>query len=743
MRIAISLIALLVACGALAQNTGTPLEQRFHQLDRNGDGKLSADEAPWPQWFERADTDKDGLVTIDEARAAVSRRGGTRRPDPRLRDEPREAPPQEILEQRPGEPPLRKVPESDASADAAGRGQLFESIVVPGFTDIVEGTNGFAIADLNRDGLLDIVATYSAPRGSGGAWGAGEKLRVFVNEGNFRLREHEITLTGSDTRLDAFGRGQVPVLADFNRDGFLDLFVTRHAPMLAGENRRGVPLQGNSLFVTDGAWDSFRDVSEKMGIRNEEAYNRQPSFGDVNRDGWLDIAIGCDNIGNAMGGFPHSRLYVYQPGGDHFEDGHFEDVGGTDLVPDFGGFYHDSERDKAGPDINLRDLDNDGDVDLLQAYHVDVREPLLPYSPGEYRQGVFCWRNMLVETGEFRFEKVAGNGLACEGRLRYDRGKQLYEPTTAAPGLPYVATADTDNNGTLDVLAVGPSDPGWSPRAEDVGSRFWRNVGGFRFEEATEAAGLAALAWSHREWYEFFECPVSDFHANWAPRTRGYPTQPGLTPRNPLDNRPYYADALFGDFDNDGWQDLIVMDRRESQRIEARAILFMNRGDGTFEPKPTEFSGIDGHGISAEAADLNNDGLLDLVFAADPDNSGGGASGERYRDRVYWNTGLHGARENHWLRLRFSGITDAELIGARVSVHEPGTGELLGMRVVAADQSYKSGSPLEAHFGLGSHERADVKVALLSGRAVEARDVEADRFIDVDLTGGTVQTVGA
>ena len=81
------------------------------------------------------------------------------------------------------------------------------------------------------------------------------------------------------------------------------------------------------------------------------------------------------------------------------QSGHFVDIGGTDRVPDFGGFYHDSAKDKAGPGITLRDLDNDGDLDLVQSFHCDVRQPLLPYSPGEYRQGVFCWKNLLAETG--------------------------------------------------------------------------------------------------------------------------------------------------------------------------------------------------------------------------------------------------------------------------------------------------------------------------------------------------------
>jgi len=714
------------------------LDQRFRQLDRNADGKLTPQELPG-EWFGRLDTNRDGVVTLEEARAALV--GGARQDLGQVA--PAVSPSTVGEEAWPGGPRLKVMPPGDASADAAGRGQLFESIVVPGFTDIQEGTNGLAIADLNRDGLLDIMATHSAPRGSGGAWGAGEKLRVFLGEGDFGFREHAIKLVGSDATLDAFGRGQVPVLADFNKDGVLDLLVTRHAPMQAGENRRGVPLQGNALFVTDGAWDTFRDVSEKMGLRNELAYNRQPCFGDVNRDGWLDIAVGCDNIGDAQGGFPHSRLYVFRPNGPRFEDGTFEDVGGTDLVPDFGGFYHDSARDKAGPDINLVDLDNDGDLDLLQSYHCDVRQPLLPYSPGEYRQGVFCWRNLLAETGEFHFEKVTDNGLACEAKLTYNREKQLYEPTGKAPGLPYISLADVDNDGLPDVLAVGPADPGWAPRAEYVHGRFWRNLGEFRFEGQTEEAGLQPINWTYRQWYAYWESPIPERFANWRARNPGLLGQPGLPPQNPIDAHGFYAaDALFGDFDNDGWVDLVVLDRSETQDPgTTRAMLFMGKGDGTFELKPTAFSGLDASGICGQVADLNNDGLLDIVFAADPDNSGLSSGPDRYEDKVYWNTGLHGARENHWLRLRFSGVSDAELIGARVEVREPQMGKLLGMRSVSANDSYKSGCPLEVHFGLGKHERVDLRVSLPNGRAVAVAALSGDQYVDCNLQSGNATVV--
>ena len=715
-----------------AQPAGPALADRFKQRDRDGDGKVSAKEYPGPL-FKQMDSDGDGFVTMEEAtrflRGRRAAESPATQPGPAGGAVPTSARgphKEEVAEQRPGEPPLKKMPDCDATRDAAGRGQLFESIIVKGLTDIQEGMNGVAIVDLNRDGLLDIVATYSAPAGTGGRWGAGEKLRVFINEGNFKFRQHSIKILDSKVSPDSFGRGQVPVLADFNGDGFLDLLVTRHAQMQAGQSNPRDQKLGNGLYVSEGAWDVFRDVSAKMGIQNEKAYNRQPSIGDVNRDGWLDIAIGCDNIGNAMGGFPHSRLYVFKPSGAKFEDGRFEDIGGTDLVPDFGGFYHDSAKDKAGPDINLRDLDNDGDLDLIQSYHVDIRDPALPFSPVEYRQGVFCWRNLLAETGKLKFEKVSGNGLACEARLKLNADKKTFTAVGKAPGLPYISLADVDNDGLMDVLAVGPASPGWAPRAEYVSGRFWRNKGAFQFQEATDAAGLSALNWVYRDWCKFFDAP--------APRAR-----PGA-PLDPADRRPYFADAVFGDFDNDGWVDFVVLDRSESQNPPSRATLFMNRGNGTFEPKPTTFSGLDGTGICGEAADLNNDGLLDLVFAADPDNSGLAASMDRYESKVYWNTGVGGAKDRHWLRLRLSGVKDAELIGARVEVSAAGMKQT---RWVHSNHSYKSGGALEAHFGLGKQARADVKVILPSGKATDFGSLKADQLLDLDLRTAQSQPVMA
>ncbi len=666
------------------------------------------------------------------------------------------------LEPEPGSP--KTLDNSPATRrDVVGRGQLFEAIHVPGFTDFREGLNGFALADVDKNGFLDILTITTPPFAletipMGDVTGSVrrtrnplDKLRLLLNYGNFHLKQQEVVLSGSSATPDDLGQGwrgsQIPALADFNADGLYDIYVTRQAPMTAGEIREGFTPIGSSLFVSDGSFARFRDVSVAMGSRNELAYNRQVSLGDVNRDGFIDIALGADNLANAFEGLPKSALFVFKPKNGKFEGGKFEDIGGTNTIPDFGGFYHDSTRDKAGPNIVLRDVDNDGDLDLLQSYHINLwpaAPALMPYSPAEYRQGVFTWRNLLVETGLFRFEKLTNNGLAVEESLRYDRKTKRLKPMgdASAPGLPYLIFGDVNNDGNFDALAVGWSDPHLSPAPLDVGGRFWYNLGKFRFQEATQKAGLSTLNNRYREWYSFFGANLPPELVNYRPPNRPFRSQPGLVRANPLDLRPLYSDAAFADFNNDGWLDLVVLDRREWQNkdsfeghiIEARTVLFMNQGNGIFEPKPMTFSGLNGSGISVEAVDLNNDGLIDLIIAADPDNSGIAADPRRYESMIFLNTGLDEGRQNHWLRLRFSGIRDAELLGARVELREPNNKQLIGMRGIYTNQTYKSSSPLEAHFGLGAVSNVDIAILLPDGRHVSLSNVAGNRYIDVNLS---------
>jgi tetratricopeptide (TPR) repeat protein len=82
--------------------------------------------------------------------------------------------------------------------------------------------------------------------------------------------------------------------------------------------------------------------------------------------------------------------------------------------------------------------------------------------------------------------------------------------------------------------------------------------------------------------------------------------------------------AAWGDFDNDGWQDLYVvnaagpltMTDAEVTSTPAHAKLYRNNGDGTFTDV-AERAGVDfrGWGMGAEWADVDNDGFLDLFVS--------------------------------------------------------------------------------------------------------------------------------
>ncbi len=73
------LAASLSACAIAAEPAGMSfLEQRFHQLDRDHDGKLTREEAGDAPWFERIDRRGAGVVTIEQIREVVRRLGTER-----------------------------------------------------------------------------------------------------------------------------------------------------------------------------------------------------------------------------------------------------------------------------------------------------------------------------------------------------------------------------------------------------------------------------------------------------------------------------------------------------------------------------------------------------------------------------------------------------------------------------------------------------------------------------------------
>ena len=91
-------------------------------------------------------------------------------------------------------------------------------------------------------------------------------------------------------------------------------------------------------------------------------------------------------------------------------------------------------------------------------------------------------------------------------------------------------------------------------------------------------------------------------------RNRGDGTFEDVTRKAGLEGSGFGSAACAGDFDNDGFADLYVVN-------VGRSILYRNRGDGTFEDVTTQAGvGHVGTGVSAVFLDYDNDGRLDLFI---------------------------------------------------------------------------------------------------------------------------------
>jgi len=643
-------------------------------------------------------------------------------------------------------PTLKAASPGDAAADAAGLGQMFEQIELAGLTDVVveAGTGGLATADLNNDGLPDLFAVSEEGMFP-------EALRLYINQGCWRFVRESVVLLNSEDLPS--GNHAIPVFADFNGDDLLDFYLTGDPTTLTGTPHP------NMLFLARGDYKTFEEVGRRMGVGSETAYSRQSAVADLNGDGWLDIAVAADQIGDRTfrPGVPWQRLFIYRPAplSASFEDGHFEDIGGTDLIPGFGGEPNsDPEHDRASPGILLRDIDDDGDVDLVQSYHVDMLFSLWfhPHATGENHHGVFVWKNQKAPTGTFAFEQQlpGDGGLAEEGWSHYNVILQQYVPQQHAVSLPYISAADVDNDDDLDLLVVGPTDTGWHVHTDQIAAKFWRNDGAEGFQPAIDEFGLGALNWGYGEWFEFMDAeppPAIDSAQVVVCATSNQ--KPKCLAQSPAEHSFYHADSVWADFNNDGWIDLLAVDRRENQTGygKLRNVLFMNRGDGRFEPVATGISGIDENSIAAEAADLNGDGLLDLYLMKDVTNSspfsrddGRITPHSEFTDSVFWNTGALGGRDHHWVIVRPVGLPQGELVGAKLRIRDS-SGRLFGRRDLYPVTSYKTSVHLEAHFGLGATSAPDLEIELPDGSIVDIAALPVDAVVEVDVRTARAQVL--
>jgi hypothetical protein len=341
----------------------------------------------------------------------------------------------------------------DARANSKRFAQLYHNDGHGRFTEVgekagfaVEGWGqGVCVGDYDNDGRPDLLVTYYGHN------------RLYRNLGNGTFKD---VTTQARLPVDGIRYGSGCSFFDYDRDGYLDLFVANYVdldlsktpkpgsgsfcvwkeiPVMCGP--RGLPLAHNVLYHNNGD-GTFTDVSEKAGILKPGGrYSLGVATADFNNDGWPDIYVACD--------MTPSLLYRNK------HDGTFEERG-----VEAGVAYNFDGALQAGMGVAVADFDGDGRLDIAKTnFSGDLTS---------------LYRN---EDGDFFSDVSREAGLAARQYLGWG-----------------IAFLDADDDGWPDlVIANGHVYPEVDSRP--VGDKYLqptlllRNLGNKRFADWTGSAG--------------------------------------------------------------------------------------------------------------------------------------------------------------------------------------------------------------------------------------------------------------
>jgi hypothetical protein len=308
-------------------------------------------------------------------------------------------------------------------------GNLLAPTGLPESFDI--SATGLVFFDADNDGDPDLWLS--------GVWGD----RFFRNDDCARFVDATAAAGIPRTRWSS-----MPIVADYDRDGFLDVYVVRmgdhenDAPSPGWDARDGLP---DSLYRNNGN-GTFTDVAAAAGIRGT-TWGLAGAWGDYNNDGYPDVYVGNE--------FGENLLYRNN------RDGTFTDVTAAAGVRDRG----------AAMGVAWGDYDNDGDLDLFVSnMYANSRWVLFhPEFPPPMPWYLIPW--YLGWTPSARAERIVDE-LTRGNTLLRNNGDGTFTDVSDRAGIRDaqwgwgVAFLDYHNDGWLDVYAANGMVTG--PLPDDV-----------------------------------------------------------------------------------------------------------------------------------------------------------------------------------------------------------------------------------------------------------------------------------
>ena len=395
-------------------------------------------------------------------------------------------------------------------------------------SNIVEGTGaGAMFFDYNGDGWLDIYFVN-------GCWlknvndNRGRTLRGKLTNSLYRNnRDGTFSDFTKEAGVGHEGFGFGCSAADFDNDGDLDLYVLNYGP---------------NVFYRNNGDGTFTDISESSGLANSSWSLSAPWF-DYDGDGDLDVYVanyleydsGKFRSYYAAAGYPGPLSYRGQPDTLYRNNG---DGAFTDVTKEAGIFQPNGRAMSA----TLADLNNDGFLDL--------------YVPNDAMENYY-----FKNTGKGTFES---EGLMMG--LAFGEGGQGVSSMGAAIG-------DVDRDGWLDIYIP------------DMGYGCLLMNRKDYFEDRTEPANLAVVCGQYTGWGGVlfdYNCDgyLDIFIANG--NAHHEYTEEDVLMRNDGTGRfvdvadksgAYFRNkyvgrgATYGDYDNDGDLDLLVINLNDSPRL--------------------------------------------------------------------------------------------------------------------------------------------------------------------------------
>jgi len=309
---------------------------------------------------------------------------------------------------------------------------------------------GVRVADINRDGWLDLLAGGRCEDPANpGRWG----FPIFWGSRQ-GFRRLGLTIIGTDSQ----DMVRAPLLMDFNRDGWLD--IAAQVVVKSGEKI------GGPVVIWWGAQEGYSDDRTTKIDLGEPLALMYLKGADFNRDGWLDLLV--PNRGTGSMDEKPSYIYYGSPAG--FSDDHREIIMGStpydNAIADFDRdgwldvflcsygavegnesslIYWGSERGfRVRPRTELPtngssgaealDYDGDGWLDLLIANHREGGYTDRPISHRHRTNSMLYWGGPKGFSPERRLEipAIGPSGLNVrDPGNSYDRG--LYEDYFSSP----------------------------------------------------------------------------------------------------------------------------------------------------------------------------------------------------------------------------------------------------------------------------------------------------------------------